>query len=355
MFETRINKLRNIMRKNGMDGVLLVGDYNRNYLSGFTGDESFSVITLDKAIFITDSRFTQQAKEQVKDYEIRQYDGRFPEFLSKLVDELEIKKLGFEEDIISFSIYSDYKNHVKAELIPMKGIVEEIRIIKDKEEIEKTQKAADIADKAFIHMLNFIKAGMTEREIGLELEFFMRKQGAKSLSFPSIVASGVRSCLPHGEPTNKVVNNGEFLTLDYGCVFEDYCSDMTRTIVIGKPSEKMIEVYNVVLESQLKALEGVKPGAKGVEVDKIARDYIKEKGYGQYFGHGLGHGVGRQIHEAPRLSPLSDTVLKEGMVVTDEPGIYIPNFGGVRIEDLVLVTEDGYKVFSHSKKDLICI
>lgn len=355
MFKTRINKLRNIMKKNDIDGVLLVGDYNRNYLSGFTGDESFSVITLDKTIFITDSRFTQQAKEQVKDYEIRQYDGRFSEFLSKLVDELEIKKLGFEEDIISFSTYSDYKNHVKADFIPMNGIVEEIRITKDEDEIEKTQKAADIADKAFVHMLNFIKAGMTEKEIGIELEFFMKKQGAKALSFPSIVASGVRSCLPHGEPTSKIVNNGEFLTLDYGCVFDDYCSDMTRTIVVGKPSEKMVEVYNTVLEAQINALEGIKPGAKCVDVDKIARDYIKQKGYGQYFGHGLGHGVGRQIHEAPRLSPLSDTVLKEGMIVTDEPGIYIPDFGGVRIEDLVLVTKDGYKLFSHSKKDLICI
>jgi Xaa-Pro aminopeptidase len=343
------------MSEKGIDGVLLQGDPNRNYLSGFTGDESFSVITNERAIFITDSRFTEQARQQAKDYEIVQYSGKFEDFLGDLTKDLNISKIGFEENIITYDNYIKYKNKLNCELVPMDGMVEKIRIVKDEEEINCIKKAAAIADKAFEHMLGYIKAGMTERQVGLELEFYMKKLGARDLSFPTIVASGVRSCLPHGQATDKVLKEGEFLTLDFGCIYNDYCSDMTRTIVIGEPSDKMKEIYNVVLEAEMKALKGFKPGVTGKSVDKIARDYIAEKGYGKYFGHGLGHGVGREIHENPRVSPMGDTVLEKGMVVTDEPGIYIPDFGGVRIEDLILITECGCEVISKSPKELICI
>ena len=357
MFKKRIIKLRESMNKKGIDAVLLVGDANRNYLSGFTGDESFSVITADKAFFITDSRFTEQAKQQVKDYEILEYSKNttFGDFLADLLNKNNVNKLGFEEDVISFSTYSLYKSKVSCELVPMEGMVEEIRIIKDESELEVLRKAAEIGDKAFDHIIKFIKPGMTEIEIGLELEFFMKKLGATSLSFPSIVASGVRSSLPHGIATEKVVNNGEFLTLDYGCVYEGYCSDMTRTIVIGEPTEKMIEIYNIVLEAQERALKAFKPGVPAIDVDKVARDYITEKGYGSNFGHSLGHGVGRQIHEAPMVGYRNAKELQAGMVVTDEPGIYIPGFGGVRIEDLLLIKEDGIEIMSKSPKQLICI
>lgn len=343
------------MSEKGIDGVLLQGDPNRNYLSGFTGDESFSVITNERAIFITDSRFTEQARQQAKDYEIVQYSGKFEDFLGDLTKDLNISKIGFEENIITYDNYIKYKNKLNCELVPMDGMVEKIRIVKDEEEINCIKKAAAIADKAFEHMLGYIKAGMTERQVGLELEFYMKKLGARDLSFPTIVASGVRSCLPHGQATDKVLKEGEFLTLDFGCIYNDYCSDMTRTIVIGEPSDKMKEIYNVVLEAEMKALKGFKPGVTGKSVDKIARDYIAEKGYGKYFGHGLGHGVGREIHENPRVSPMGDTILEKGMVVTDEPGIYIPDFGGVRIEDLILITECGCEVISKSPKELICI
>lgn len=355
MFKERIQKLREAMLKKGIDGVLLVGDPNRNYMSGFTGDESFSIITLNKALFITDSRFTEQARQQVKDYEIVQYKNSFADFLGKMTKELNIKKLGFEEDVLSYSTYNSYKAKVEAEMIALDGMVEGLRIIKDKEELQCIKEAAQIADKAFDHMLKFIKAGMTEREIGLELEFTMKKLGAKDLSFPSIVASGERSCLPHGQATDKIVKEGDFLTLDFGCVYKEYCSDMTRTVVIGKPSDKMVEIYNIVLEAQEKALKAFRAGVTGAQVDKVARDVIKEHGYGENFGHGLGHGVGRQIHEAPRVSPLGNTVLESGMVVTDEPGIYIPGFGGVRIEDLLAITEEGCEVLSKSPKNLICL
>lgn len=357
MYKERMRKLRDAMSKKGLDAVLLIGDHNRNYLSGFTGNESFSVITTDKAFFITDSRFTEQAQQQVKDYELLEYSKNitFADFLSELINKNNIKKIGFEENIVSYGTYSLYKSKLNCELVPMEGIVEEIRVVKGESELVLMRKAAEIADKAFEHMLSFIKPGMTEREVGLELEFYMKKLGATDLSFPSIIASGVRSSLPHGKATDKVINKGEFLTLDFGCVYEGYCSDMTRTIVIGKPSEKMVEIYNIVLEAQERALKGFKPGVPAIEVDKIARDYIKEKGYGEYFGHGLGHGVGREIHEAPTVGYRNDKPLPAGIVVTDEPGIYIPGFGGVRIEDILLVKEDGIEIFSKSPKHLICI
>ncbi len=343
------------MERQDLDGILLVGDANRNYLSGFTGDESFSIIGLEKAIFITDSRFTEQAKEQVIGYEVREYKGKIEKFMSKIVKELNIKKLGFEEDIVTFKNYVTYKDSFSCELVPIKGIIEDIRIIKDEEEIVCIKKAAEIADRAFAKILQFVKPGMTEKEVGVELEYWLKKFGASGLSFPSIVASGERSSLPHGQPTDKVIKMGDFLTLDFGCVYNGYCSDMTRTIVMGNATDKMTEIYNVVLEAQETAIKAFKPGSTGAEVDKVARDYIKEKGYGKYFGHGLGHGVGREIHELPGISPNGDIILKPGMIVTNEPGIYIPDFGGVRIEDLILITENGCEVISKTTKKLITI
>ncbi|WP_040329361.1 M24 family metallopeptidase [Clostridium ihumii] len=355
MFSKRIETLRKVMAERGLDAVLLQGDVNRNYMSGFKGDESYSIITMDKAIFITDSRFTEQATQEVKDYEVREYQRPFEAFLDKIVKEFNIKKLGFEENVLTYELYNSYKEAVSCELIPLNGVIETLREIKCEKEIEIMRKAQNIADKGFEHILKFIKPGMTEREIGLELEFYMRKLGATGLSFPSIVASGVRSSLPHGMATEKVVENGDFLTLDFGVVYDGYCSDMTRTIVIGEPNEKMKEIYNVVLKAQEAALKAVKPGISCYDLDKIARDIITEAGYGEYFGHGLGHGVGRVVHELPMVNFRSKEILKPGMVITDEPGIYIPNFGGVRIEDIILVTEDGYEVFSKSPKELICL
>lgn len=357
MYENRIAKLREKMGAENIDAVFLAGDHNRNYLSGFTGNESYSLITMDKAFFITDSRFTEQASQQVDGYELIE-TGRnktLAEMLSDLAIENSIKNLGFEEDVLTFKAYSEYRERLKCGFVPMKGMVERIRMIKDAAELDIMRKAAAIADEAFGHMLGFIQPGMTEREIGIELEMHMKKNGAASLSFPSIVASGTRSSLPHGEATEKRVAVGEFLTLDYGCVYKEYCSDMTRTIVLGKPSEKMVEIYNVVLEAQLLAAKSFREGAVAVDVDRIARDYIAKAGYGENFGHSLGHGVGRQVHEAPTIGYRNSTVLKAGMVVTNEPGIYLPGFGGVRIEDILVITEDGSEVMSKSTKELISI
>lgn len=351
----RVQALRQQMKEKNIGAVLLTSDVNRNYMTGFTGDESFTIITDNKALFITDSRYMEQAKQQVEGYEILEYKIDIVAFIADIINVEKIERLAFEDTYITYDNYKKYKENFKCELVPLEGIIENFRILKDELEIEKIRKAASIADKAFEHIQSFIKPGVSERDISIELEFFMKKQGASALSFPSIVASGVRSALPHGAATDKLLKEGEFLTLDFGCVYEEYCSDMTRTVVVGKPNDKMLDIYNTVLKAQEAALCAIKPEVSCFDVDKIARDIIKECGYGEYFGHGLGHGVGRIVHESPRLSPKSKEILKAGMIVTDEPGIYLPDFGGVRIEDLVLVTKDGYEVLSKSPKELICI
>lgn len=234
-------------------------------------------------------------------------------------------------------------------------MIEKIRLFKDDEEIEEIQKAQDIADKVFSELLDFIKPGKTEREVHHYMLERMRAHGASGESFDAIIASGVRGALPHGVASDKVIEKGELLTLDFGCIYNMYCSDMTRTIAVGEISDKQREIYEVVLEAQKRALAAIKPGVRTADIDAIARDYITEKGYGENFGHGLGHGVGLEVHEAPRLSPKSDEVLEEGMVITDEPGIYIEGFGGVRIEDIILVTEDSHRVLSKSTKELITL
>lgn len=355
MVEKRIVKFRNEFERLGIDAALIISDANRNYLTGFTGDESFAVITKNKSFFITDSRYTEQAKNQVKNFEIVEYKPpTVHECIRKIAIDNEIKSIGIEEDRISFLEYQKLKETLgEIRLVNLEGTVENIRTIKDKDEIELISKAAKIADDAFLHILNFIKPGIKEKDIAFELEFFMKKNGASKLSFDSIIASGVRSSLPHGVATEKIIEEGDFLTLDFGCVYEGYCSDMTRTIVVGKADEKQKEIYNIVLEANKAALEAIKPNMLCSQIDKVARDIITNKGYGDKFGHGLGHGVGREIHEQPRLSVFSKSILQTGMVITDEPGIYIPGYGGVRIEDLVLVTEDGYKVLSNSIKELI--
>lgn len=355
MYKNRIEKLREKMSAKGMESFLIISDPNRNYLSGFTGNESYALITKDDSYFITDSRYTEQAKIQVKDFNILEYKGKITDYIKDLTDAKGIKNIALEEGVVTLSFYHELKEKYNGDILFGQKEIEDLRVIKSKDEIDKIKKAAVIADKGFSHMLNFIKAGMTEREIALELEFFMKKEGASGLSFETIAASGYRSALPHGAASDKKIENGEFLTLDFGCIYQDYCSDMTRTVAIGDVTPKMVDVYNIVLEANRKALKEIKPEASSRNVDAAARNYIADMGYGSNFGHGLGHGVGREIHEAPRLSPACDVILKSGMVVTDEPGIYLPGEFGVRIEDLVLVTDDGFEVLSKSPRELISL
>ncbi|SMQ82806.1 Xaa-Pro aminopeptidase [Bacillus sp. OV166] len=351
----KIEKLRSNFSTLGIDGILITSPYNRRYISNFTGSAGVVLISAEKTLFLTDFRYIEQATKQCQGFEIIKITGTIPEEVAQQVKNLGIQKLGFEEDFLTYSSFKLYDNEVDAELVPLSGVIEKLRLIKTDAEIKILKVAADIADAAFKHILDFIGPGKTELEVSNELEFFMRRAGATSSSFDTIVASGHRSALPHGVASDKVIEAGDIVTMDYGCYYNGYVSDITRTIAIGEPDAKLKEIYEVVLEAQLLGMAGFKPGLTGKQADAITRDYITEKGYGEYFGHSTGHGIGLEIHEGPGLSMKSDVILEPGMVVTCEPGIYIPGLGGVRIEDDTLITKDHNEALTHSTKELIIL
>jgi Xaa-Pro aminopeptidase len=351
----KLEKLRSRFSELGIDGMLITNSYNRRYMTGFTGTAGVALVGQTKAVFITDFRYVEQAAKQVQGYEIIQHTGLIVDEVAKQAAALGIKKLGFEQDDLSYATYKAYEKAVDAEFIPVSGVVEKLRLIKSDSEIKILKEAAEIADAAFKHILDFIRPGVKEMDVANELEFFMRKNGAASSSFDIIVASGYRSALPHGVATDKVIEKGEFVTLDFGAYYKGYCSDITRTVAVGEVSDELKKIYQIVLEAQLRGMAGIKPGMTGREADALTRDYIKEQGYGEYFGHSTGHGLGMEVHEGPALSVRSDTVLEPGMVVTVEPGIYIAGLGGVRIEDDTVVTKDGNQSLTHSPKDLIIL
>lgn len=351
----KLERLREALEETGIDAILITNEFSRRYMTGFTGTAGVAIVSKKDAVFITDFRYTEQAASQVKDFRIVQHTATLMEEVANQVMSMEIKSLGFEKDHVTYASYELYKHVLQADLVPVSGLVEKIRLKKTEEEITIIKAACRIADEAFEHIVTYIKPGMTELDVSNELEFFMRKLGASSSSFDTIVASGVRSALPHGVATDKVIEIGDFVTLDFGAVYNGYISDTTRTLAVGEPSEKLKEMYQVVLDAQLLALEKVKPGMTGKEADAIARDYIASKGYGEAFGHSLGHGIGLEVHEGPGLSSRSEIVLEPGMIITIEPGIYLPNIGGVRIEDDALVTENGLEKLTHSTKKLLIL
>ncbi|MFC0561630.1 M24 family metallopeptidase [Halalkalibacter alkalisediminis] len=353
---SRIEAVRSKLKEFEIDGLLVTSSYNRQYTTNFTGTAGVALISEQKAIFITDFRYVEQAKEQAQGFEIVQHTGPIYLEVANQVAKLGLKKLGFEQSHLTYEAYQIYEKHIEtASLIPVSDLVEGIRLIKDEKEIKMIQDAADIADAAFEHILTFIRPGITELAVSNELEFFMRNQGAASSSFDIIVASGYRSALPHGVASEKVIEKGELVTLDFGAYLKGYCSDITRTVAVGNVSEELKAIYNTVLEAQLLGMKGIKPGLTGKQADALTRDYITEKGYGDYFGHSTGHGLGMEVHEGPSLSMKSETILEPGMVVTVEPGIYISGVGGTRIEDDTLITKDGNKSFTHSTKQLLII
>jgi Xaa-Pro aminopeptidase len=351
----KIEKLRSNFSTLGIDGMLITSPFNRRYISNFTGSAGVVLISEEKAQFLTDFRYIEQASKQCQGFEIIKITGSIPEEVAQQAKKLGIQKLGFEEDFLSYSSFKLYAKEIESELVPFSGIIEKLRLIKTDAEIKILKVAADIADAAFKHILDFLRPGKTELEVSNELEFFMRRAGATSSSFDTIVASGHRSALPHGVASDKVIEAGDIVTMDYGCYYNGYVSDITRTVAVGEPDAKLKEIYDIVLEAQLLGMAGIKPGMTGREADAITRDYITEKGYGEYFGHSTGHGIGLEIHEGPGLSMKSDVILEPGMVVTCEPGIYIPGLGGVRIEDDTLITKDHNEALTHSTKELIIL
>lgn len=354
MIEKRIEKV--FERDDKIEAVFISKKENVRYLSNFKGDDSFLLLTKDKGKYLlTDFRYLEQAQEEAIEFEIIDYKGKLYETILDILSQHNIHSLCFEGYHLTFSIFSDMKEKIAKNLYPLSFSIDEIRAVKDEEEIEVIKKAVEIADRAFEHILKFIKPGVSENEIVAELNYFILKAGAKGFSFEPIVASGKRSSLPHGTATAKKIEHGDVVTIDFGCNFDGYMSDMTRTIFVGKPDNIMLRIYNIVKEAQQKAEEFIKEGVKCSEIDKIARDYIGSFGYIEKFGHSLGHGVGLEIHELPRLSPKSEAILKENMVVTVEPGIYLEGFGGVRIEDLVVVKRDGCKILTDSTKEIIIL
>lgn len=351
----KLVNLREQLEKEKIDALLITNPYNRSYMTQFTGTAGVVLVSADDAVFITDFRYTKQAEKEIEGYRIVQHTKTIIEEVALQVKLMNVKTVGFEKDNLSFGLYELYNQTIEAELKPVSGLVEKLRMVKTPEEIEILQAAAKIADDAFEHIITYIQPGMTELDVSNELELFMRKQGATSSSFSIIVASGLRSALPHGVATKKVIESGDFVTLDYGALYQGYISDLTRTIAVGEPSEKLKEIYTVVREAQELALREIKPGMTGIEADAIARDYIVSKGYGEAFGHSTGHGIGREVHEGPSLSSKSDTVLQPNMVVTVEPGIYLPEIGGVRIEDDIIITETGNERLTFATKELLIL
>lgn len=374
-----MNRINDLMLRHSLRAIIITDRYNMNYLSGYMGDAGMLLFMDDKQYVLTDSRYTEIAQKQATCFEcidvksegysktlyrliVRCLCGQNREYVDAESKKIETCVIGFEDENISYKQFKAFESVLSDfELRPLRSSIDELRQIKSDEEITKIAKAEAIGDEAFAHIVEWIKPGMTEQEIALELEVAMRKLGATGLSFDTIAASGPNSSMPHAVPTDRRLQAGDFLTMDFGCIYDGYCSDMTRTIFISgrerylEPTEKQMEVYNTVLKAQLEAIKLIKPGARCSDVDACARNIIKDAGYGDYFGHGLGHSVGLFIHEEPRLSPKCDTILEPGMIVTVEPGIYLPGEFGVRIEDLVVVKEDGCRNLTCSPKKLIKI
>lgn len=351
----RIEALRATFAEAGIDGLYVTGPTNRRYMSGFTGSAGSLLITQDEALIITDFRYFEQAEQQATAYTLVDQAKLKPR-LARYAGE----KIGFEKDIVSVAgleeMEASFGGAEGVKWTPVAGLVETLRGEKDDAELATMQKAIDIADACFDYIIGEMKPGVTEEQIAWKMEVFMRENGADALSFPSIVASGVNGALPHARPSDKPLAAGEFVTLDFGCVYEGYCSDMTRTVFLGEPTGKDEEMYGLVLKAQKAGVAAVRPGVRADEVDAVARDIIAAAGYGENFGHGLGHGIGMDVHEEiPRLSPVGRVVLAPRMVASVEPGVYVPGWGGIRIEDLVVVTEDGCRILTHSPKELITL
>lgn len=360
----RIEKVRALMDKHDIDTLLVSTQENRRYLSGFTGedtqcDESAGslFITGRELILATDSRFDLQAAKEAAQFDIVCYREGLAKALPELLKQLGSKRLGFESVRMSLKQFHEFEEiisseNIGADLVPTENIVEQVREIKDEEEIEKTRQALLLAEKAFERVLQEIQPGMTEKRIAWLLEKEMRESGAEALSFPSIVASGPNSALPHAIPGDREWMKREPLLFDWGAKLNGYCSDISRTLFFGKADSTFQKVFQTVVDAQKKAIDAIRDGASTRAVDRIARDHIENKGFKGKFGHGLGHGTGLAVHETPRLSPLKDTVLKAGMLVTVEPGIYLPDWGGVRVENQVVVRDKGAEVLNTLDEDL---
>ena len=358
----RLTKLREKLTEQNYDALFVINESNIRYLSGYTNHDAFLFISGAKHgaanIFITDFRYTEQAAEECPDYQVMLYKKSattLAELISEYCTKHGVKRLAFEYGHISHARYQELAQTLTGiELCASNGLIEGLRNIKDQAEGERLRLAAAATDRVFAAVCQFIRPGVTERQIEWEIARNIREQGSNP-SFPSIVVSGVRGSLPHGVANDKPVAQGEFITLDFGCTYDGYRADLTRTVFIGQPSAEQRHIYDTVLQAQLASEAAIKAGVAGSDIHKIAREIIDQAGYAGRFGHGLGHGVGLDVHEQPSMNETAEFILAAGCYVTVEPGIYIPGIGGVRIEDIVEVTSDGSENLYTSTKDLICL
>jgi Xaa-Pro aminopeptidase len=350
----KLHKLRAEMAARGIPALVVSGDSNRYYMSGFTGSSGVLVITQSDAVLITDFRYTEQAAQQAHGFRVVMHAGRIPESVSAVAQELGIKRLGLESEHLTYAEFESYSRALSgvAEVVPVKGAVEAIRMIKGPQEIEIIAEACRITDMAFDHILGYIRPGLTEKQVATELKVFMLRHDMTP-SFDFIVASGERGSMPHGVASDKVIEPGDLVTLDFGGFYRRYSSDITRTVVMGRATDEQRRIYDLVLKAQAAGVEAATAGMRGNEVDAVARGIISEAGHGAHFGHGLGHSIGLEVHESPRFSPTDSTVIQAGMVLSVEPGVYVPGWGGVRIEDLVVIAEGKARVMYSSTKELI--
>jgi Xaa-Pro aminopeptidase len=355
-FKKRISAIRDTIEKNDLDAFVTAFLPHVRYLTGFSGSNGLCVVTRSEVFFLTDFRYQQQIKAEVKGCKSFVVSGSLIEAAMKKNIFRRLKWIGFEREHLLYSSFSELKESLKSgRCVPVADVVEAVASVKDEEEISLIKHAAEITDNVCSEILSVLKPGIPEGDIGAEISYLHRKHGAEGDSFETIVVSGERGALPHGHPSTKKIKKGEMITLDFGCVYGGYCSDLTRTIALGNPTAELKKIYSIVLDAQRKALDEARSGITARALDSAARSYITSKGYGKYFGHGLGHGVGLQIHEPPKISAASTHTMQNGNVVTIEPGIYIPGTGGVRIEDDILIRENGCEVITSSPKELIVL
>lgn len=342
-----------------LDGMLLTHEANRFYASGFhsAGTDGMALVTREKFYYFTDSRYTEAARRHVQDAEVQEAGhGRgYSALLKEAVQRHSIQRLGFEDAYMTVREHDAYARALPCELVPAADLLAELRAVKDPEELEIMIAAQRIAEKALTDILNEIRPGVTEKEIAARLQYLMLHYGAEDKSFDPIVVSGPNGSLPHGVPSEKVIQAGEFVTMDFGCIYHGYCSDMTRTVAVGEPTQEMRKVYDTVLRAQRAGIAATRAGVPGKQIDAAARKVIEEAGYGPYFGHGYGHSVGIEIHESPNANTADETPMPVGAAVSAEPGIYLPGRFGVRIEDVVVMTEDGCEILTKSPKELIIL
>lgn len=347
----RIQRLRGSLKTEGLDAFFVSGPENRRYMSGFTGSAGVLIITAERALLATDFRYYEQVKMQAPDFELVEVTGAMPKALAAQAQALQLHRIGFESQNVTVETWQQWQAEMPdVEWVATKGLVESLRMVKDEAEIALIEEAVHIADAAMTHIMAWMRPGVTERQVAWELEVHMRTHGAEKPSFTLIVGSGPNGAMSHAVTSDRPIALGDPVVIDMGAMVQGYCSDLTRSFCLGQASDEYLAIWHTVLQAQESAEKAIQPGLAGVEADAIARRIIYGAGYEGKFGHGLGHGVGLAIHEEPRAGMTSTDILAPGHILTVEPGIYVPGWGGVRIEDMVVVTETGCRILTQCPK-----